>query len=53
MPQMAPMWWILLYMLFTLSLIVFSVLNYSFLMPESNYLMSKTNLSKTLLNWKW
>nr|AML60300.1 ATP synthase F0 subunit 8 [Mesembrinella sp. ACMJ-2016] len=53
MPQMSPIYWLILFIIFTTAFIIFSTINYfSFnpCMPKS------TLITKTLtnsLNWKW
>nr|QNV49166.1 ATP synthase F0 subunit 8 [Janthinomyia sp. PH-2020] len=54
MPQMAPLAWLSLFMIFTITFIIFNMMNYfSFnsTMPKSKLIQNK-NLTKTL-NWKW
>nr|WHN78735.1 ATP synthase F0 subunit 8 [Panzeria anthophila] len=54
MPQMAPLAWLSLFMIFTLTFIIFNMMNYfSFItiMPKSK-LVNKMYLM-TSLNWKW
>nr|QRV62623.1 ATP synthase F0 subunit 8 [Rhithrodytes crux] len=52
MPQMAPMNWLILYILFSLIFLIFNFMNYySFLImkktPKKNFYI------KNILNWKW
>nr|AKR07164.1 ATP synthase F0 subunit 8 [Pseudorhaetus sinicus] len=51
MPQMAPINWLSLLMIFSIILVIVSILNYSlqYLFP-SNYM---TNKIHNLKNWKW
>nr|YP_009349899.1 ATP synthase F0 subunit 8 [Pseudorhynchus acuminatus]AQM40073.1 ATP synthase F0 subunit 8 [Pseudorhynchus acuminatus] len=53
MPQMAPMSWLILFMMFSLSLMLFTTMNY----PHSPFADSTTSASKTMtslsLFWKW
>nr|YP_010725882.1 ATP synthase F0 subunit 8 [Nihonogomphus lieftincki]WDY83484.1 ATP synthase F0 subunit 8 [Nihonogomphus lieftincki] len=53
MPQMAPMSWLLLFLFFTLSMILFNVMNYYLYIPKIQ--SSQTNnIKKTeSKNWKW
>nr|QNE85658.1 ATP synthase F0 subunit 8 [Trichina bilobata] len=54
MPQMAPISWLNLFIIFTLTFILFCIMNYySFLpsSPQSNKL--NNSLTQTSLNWKW
>nr|YP_010878885.1 ATP synthase F0 subunit 8 [Cantonius szechuanensis]WHE42524.1 ATP synthase F0 subunit 8 [Cantonius szechuanensis] len=52
MPQMAPMSWIVLFMLFSITFMVFIIMNYfvSLKTPSNILLISKTSSIKT---WKW
>nr|AML26180.1 ATP synthase F0 subunit 8 [Scolytinae sp. BMNH 1274290] len=51
MPQMAPINWITLYMLFSMLFIMSCILNYYMFMYTPT---NKTiQVNKTLLNWKW
>nr|YP_009349769.1 ATP synthase F0 subunit 8 [Pseudokuzicus pieli]AQM39814.1 ATP synthase F0 subunit 8 [Pseudokuzicus pieli] len=54
MPQMAPMSWLFLFSMFSIALILFTIINYFFLIyqPISSYKEQK-NLSQISLNWKW
>nr|APX40151.1 ATP synthase F0 subunit 8 [Labidostomis lusitanica] len=51
MPQMAPINWLSLFVSFVLCLILFSSMNYFFIMysPKKSVLSKKTNLN----NWSW
>nr|WMQ52325.1 ATP synthase F0 subunit 8 [Ceutorhynchus albosuturalis] len=51
MPQMAPMNWMFLYMLFTIILMLLTINNYFFYMykPKTNLITKKTKM----INWKW
>nr|WPN85828.1 ATP synthase F0 subunit 8 [Melinda sp.] len=54
MPQMAPINWLSLFIIFSFTFIIFNMMNYySFIpfMPKSN-LINKKQLM-TSLNWKW
>nr|ALO76642.1 ATP synthase F0 subunit 8 [Nigidius sp. NIG01] len=51
MPQMAPMSWALLMIMFIFTLLIFNSLNYfSFLYPPKFLKIKKIN---TMINWKW
>nr|UFZ12881.1 ATP synthase F0 subunit 8 [Corydalus sp. 2 YLJ-2021a] len=52
MPQMAPLNWLILFMLFSLILILFNIMNYFISMPSSPELTFK-NFKKSNLIWKW
>nr|QOV03295.1 ATP synthase F0 subunit 8 [Hydrotaea armipes] len=54
MPQMAPISWLSLFIIFSIAFMIFNMMNYySYLpsMPKSN-LINKTYSINTL-NWKW
>nr|ALO77084.1 ATP synthase F0 subunit 8 [Paramarygmus sp. PAR01] len=51
MPQMAPLNWLTLMMMFSSILILFNIMNfYSFCYPIKQ---QKTSLKTTKTNWKW
>nr|URX53658.1 ATP synthase F0 subunit 8 [Bifiditermes nr. madagascariensis] len=52
MPQMMPMSWTLLFIMFSMTLIIIATTNYftSTLKPKQT---SKKALQKTPTNWKW
>nr|QNE85599.1 ATP synthase F0 subunit 8 [Chrysotimus molliculus] len=54
MPQMAPISWLSLYVIFSMTLIMFCIMNYYSYLPS----MSKTNENSMKdsfksMNWKW
>nr|QRV62405.1 ATP synthase F0 subunit 8 [Deuteronectes picturatus] len=52
MPQMAPMNWLMLYMFFSLTFILFNFMNYyTFLISSKTMIFSKS--FKKILHWKW
>nr|QNN85693.1 ATP synthase F0 subunit 8 [Bengalia sp. DZ-2020] len=54
MPQMAPIGWLSLFIIFSIAFMIFNMMNYySFIpsMPKST-LISKTKTTNSL-NWKW
>nr|YP_010022592.1 ATP synthase F0 subunit 8 [Sarcophaga josephi]QOP39440.1 ATP synthase F0 subunit 8 [Sarcophaga josephi] len=54
MPQMAPINWLMLFIIFSIAFIIFNVMNYySFIptMPKSNLLIKTQSINS--LNWKW
>nr|YP_010397554.1 ATP synthase F0 subunit 8 [Boreoheptagyia kurobebrevis]UQJ73463.1 ATP synthase F0 subunit 8 [Boreoheptagyia kurobebrevis] len=55
MPQMAPISWLVLFLLFSLTLILFNILNYYCVLPKTLGINEKKNSSKIFssLNWKW
>nr|YP_010138709.1 ATP synthase F0 subunit 8 [Compsilura concinnata]QQJ94226.1 ATP synthase F0 subunit 8 [Compsilura concinnata] len=54
MPQMSPINWLSLFIIFSMTFLMFNVMNYYIfmpMMPKSN-LINKSKLNKSL-NWKW
>nr|AQM39905.1 ATP synthase F0 subunit 8 [Deflorita sp. ZJZ-2017] len=54
MPQMSPLWWFLLFLIFSSTLITFNLMNYFIILPQP--LMedpSKSSLPHSSLVWKW
>nr|APX39956.1 ATP synthase F0 subunit 8 [Chilotomina oberthuri] len=51
MPQMAPINWLSLFITFVISLIIFSSVNYFFILyqPKKITMLKKTNIN----NWSW
>nr|QVL29177.1 ATP synthase F0 subunit 8 [Ceratitis pallidula]QVL29190.1 ATP synthase F0 subunit 8 [Ceratitis pallidula] len=53
MPQMAPIGWLSLFIIFSITFILFSMMNYYSVIPQS----PKSQISKksqfNSLNWKW
>nr|QTT60870.1 ATP synthase F0 subunit 8 [Potthastia sp. XL1561] len=54
MPQMAPISWLILFLFFSITLILFNILNY-YCFSYKNVLSSenKNSLNLQSLNWKW
>nr|YP_009240889.1 ATP synthase F0 subunit 8 [Simulium aureohirtum]AKN23376.1 ATP synthase F0 subunit 8 [Simulium aureohirtum] len=56
MPQMAPISWLTLFILFTVIFILFNIMNYFCIVftPSSDSKKEgKTQLTPPSLNWKW
>nr|AMN09033.1 ATP synthase F0 subunit 8 [Pedicia sp. ZK-2016] len=54
MPQMAPLSWLGLFIIFSITLIIFSTMNYFSFLPNSPKTMNnKKKFSYNSLNWKW
>nr|QNE85819.1 ATP synthase F0 subunit 8 [Tipula varipennis]WVH44996.1 ATP synthase F0 subunit 8 [Tipula varipennis] len=53
MPQMAPISWLLLFIIFTITLIIFNTLNYFFYLPTIPKTTQSENKIYSPLNWKW
>nr|AZL35858.1 ATP synthase F0 subunit 8 [Cosmoscarta mandarina] len=51
MPQMAPMWWITLFMTFNLMFLLLNMLMY-FIFNLNNKIKSM-KMKKSQMNWKW
>nr|UPI55419.1 ATPase subunit 8 [Scotomedes sp.] len=52
MPQMSPMWWTSLFMMFTVCLIIVMMMTY-FYIYKMNLKMSSQNMSTNNKTWKW
>nr|YP_010730234.1 ATP synthase F0 subunit 8 [Biomeigenia flava]WEG23049.1 ATP synthase F0 subunit 8 [Biomeigenia flava] len=55
MPQMAPMNWLFLFIIFSISFMIFNMMNYySFIpmMPKLNIYNNNSQLMNSM-NWKW
>nr|YP_009412728.1 ATP synthase F0 subunit 8 [Anabropsis carnarius]ASK85599.1 ATP synthase F0 subunit 8 [Anabropsis carnarius] len=52
MPQMAPISWLTLFFIFSITLISFSIMNYFMISSEAPNPSKKSILSPSL-NWKW
>nr|ALO70411.1 ATP synthase F0 subunit 8 [Brachygluta helferi] len=52
MPQMAPMNWIFLYFMFSMSFIIFNIMNYYFLCYKMN-IKNNINPHYMMKNWNW
>nr|YP_009349756.1 ATP synthase F0 subunit 8 [Decma fissa]AQM39788.1 ATP synthase F0 subunit 8 [Decma fissa] len=53
MPQMAPMSWLFLFSMFSIALILFTIINYFFTIYQPISSSEETSLPKISLNWKW
>nr|QIT03236.1 ATP synthase F0 subunit 8 [Sarcophaga pterygota] len=54
MPQMAPIGWLSLFIIFSIAFVIFNMMNYySFFssMPKSNFSIKTSHTNS--LNWKW
>nr|YP_009706251.1 ATP synthase F0 subunit 8 [Conocephalus maculatus]ADW26224.1 ATP synthase F0 subunit 8 [Conocephalus maculatus]AIW64923.1 ATP synthase F0 subunit 8 [Conocephalus maculatus] len=52
MPQMAPMSWLFLFLMFSFALILFNMLKFPMISMQSEMNEISTKTSHTL-NWKW
>nr|YP_009327181.1 ATP synthase F0 subunit 8 [Orthetrum testaceum]ANX10005.1 ATP synthase F0 subunit 8 [Orthetrum testaceum] len=53
MPQMAPMSWLMLFMFFSIMLLMINMLNYYLFNPKFNIKKSSKNILLKSQNWKW
>nr|YP_007317341.1 ATP synthase F0 subunit 8 [Scyllarides latus]AGA56118.1 ATP synthase F0 subunit 8 [Scyllarides latus] len=52
MPQMAPLFWLILFFVFLASLLCFSIMNYFMITQEKPFTLSSQILIKQN-SWKW
>nr|YP_008815641.1 ATP synthase F0 subunit 8 [Dinocras cephalotes]AGZ03527.1 ATP synthase FO subunit 8 [Dinocras cephalotes] len=53
MPQMAPISWLILFLVFSCTLLTFNFLNYFSLLTLSPAAADSSQIQQTPLNWKW
>nr|ARI44176.1 ATP synthase F0 subunit 8 [Celyphus obtectus] len=53
MPQMAPIGWLSLFIIFSLTFILFNMMNYYSILPSSPKSKKIDSMSIKSLNWKW
>nr|AIY61922.1 ATP synthase F0 subunit 8 [Cryptotermes secundus] len=53
MPQMMPMSWLSLFIMFSATLILFTTSNYYAMSPKTKTKKEKKSSSKKMLTWKW
>nr|YP_010894810.1 ATP synthase F0 subunit 8 [Amiota dentata]WJW73323.1 ATP synthase F0 subunit 8 [Amiota dentata] len=53
MPQMAPISWLILFIIFSFSFILFSILNYYSYLPFSPKSINLKTIKLNSMNWKW
>nr|WNH42057.1 ATPase subunit 8 [Neoperla crenulata] len=53
MPQMAPISWFLLFIMFSGALLMFNFLNYYSFLPSNPLTPHHRSMKLTPLNWKW
>nr|YP_010730247.1 ATP synthase F0 subunit 8 [Blepharipa latigena]WEG23062.1 ATP synthase F0 subunit 8 [Blepharipa latigena] len=54
MPQMAPINWLSLFIIFIITFLIFNMMNYYLfipILPKSN--LMNNNMKMNSLNWKW
>nr|WON65858.1 ATP synthase F0 subunit 8 [Macrotermes subhyalinus] len=52
MPQMMPMEWMMLYMMFLITFLMFNIMNYFNQSPNKQE-SSKSTITSNKMNWKW
>ncbi|YP_194914.1 ATP synthase F0 subunit 8 (mitochondrion) [Aedes albopictus] len=53
MPQMAPISWLTLFFIFSITLVIFNMKNYFCFFYNSNESCQNLNIKQYKLNWKW
>nr|WHU31466.1 ATP synthase F0 subunit 8 [Claassenia xucheni] len=53
MPQMAPLSWLALFLIFTLTLMLFTFINYFSFSPQPPRAQEEIKISCDPLPWKW
>nr|QEH58853.1 ATP synthase F0 subunit 8 [Caroperla siveci] len=53
MPQMAPISWLSLFIVFSLILLMFNYLNYFSFFTSTPSISTDTKINQTAMNWKW
>nr|YP_009945242.1 ATP synthase F0 subunit 8 [Leptopeza flavipes]QOE17367.1 ATP synthase F0 subunit 8 [Leptopeza flavipes]UJG45153.1 ATP synthase F0 subunit 8 [Leptopeza flavipes] len=53
MPQMAPIGWLSLFIIFTITFILFCMMNYYSFLPSAPKTLDMKKMSYNSLNWKW
>nr|ACJ69550.1 ATP synthase F0 subunit 8 [Ochterus marginatus] len=53
MPQMSPMWWFTLFIMFIMSLMMTSMLTFFNFMIKKEKSILKTKMISKKTNWKW
>nr|WKU84150.1 ATP synthase F0 subunit 8 [Serichlamys sp. ECU1] len=53
MPQMAPMNWPILFIMFIMTFIMFNLMNYYMYLPSNFKIKNFKNLKILSMNWKW
>nr|YP_010701668.1 ATP synthase F0 subunit 8 [Scaeva affinis]WCJ53229.1 ATP synthase F0 subunit 8 [Scaeva affinis] len=53
MPQMAPISWLLLFILFSIIFILFNMMNYFLYLPLTSKSKNLLKINTNSMNWKW
>uniref|UniRef100_A0AAU7YTK0 ATP synthase complex subunit 8 n=1 Tax=Cheilosia ochreipila TaxID=3103808 RepID=A0AAU7YTK0_9MUSC len=53
MPQMAPIKWLSLFLLFSIIFLLFNMMNYFLFYPSTPKLKNLSKIFTNSMNWKW
>nr|QLY89463.1 ATP synthase F0 subunit 8 [Pseudocollinella humida] len=53
MPQMAPIGWLSLFIIFSVTFILFNIMNYYSVLPTAPKSQSSKKINFKSMNWKW
>nr|YP_010372427.1 ATP synthase F0 subunit 8 [Dryomyza anilis]UPA56140.1 ATP synthase F0 subunit 8 [Dryomyza anilis] len=53
MPQMAPIGWLSLFIIFSITFVLFNMMNYYSVLPSSPKSHSLSSIKLNSMNWKW
>nr|YP_010236182.1 ATP synthase F0 subunit 8 [Desmomyia sinensis]QTD82956.1 ATP synthase F0 subunit 8 [Desmomyia sinensis] len=53
MPQMAPISWLILFFVFSITFMLFNIVNYFSFLPSSSTSKEKKTFNVKSNNWKW
>nr|QXT44131.1 ATP synthase F0 subunit 8 [Labidotermes celisi] len=53
MPQMMPMEWTMLYIVFLMTFLMFNIINYFAQPPYQQKTTTKNTINTNKMNWKW
>nr|NP_976142.1 ATP synthase F0 subunit 8 [Tricholepidion gertschi]AAO40210.1 ATPase 8 [Tricholepidion gertschi] len=53
MPQMSPLSWLSMFLMFSSIYLLFTMINYFFIFSENTNNMNKATISTTYHPWKW
>nr|UOU84892.1 ATP synthase F0 subunit 8 [Themira lucida] len=53
MPQMAPISWLSLFIMFSITFLLFNILNYYSFLPTSPKQSESSKIHSSPFNWKW
>nr|URX53385.1 ATP synthase F0 subunit 8 [Incisitermes cf. incisus] len=52
MPQMMPLSWLMLFFMFSTTMVLFATMNYYMMISKPNP-MKKSGIMTKMMNWKW